>query len=452
MENTKPSVVFINRVYPPSRAATGRVLRDLARAFVKQGWDVRIITTGPVAKTEQDGPIRITRVQANEKKKTVLSYMMIWFRLFFAGLKTESPDLLVTLSDPPLLVVAGRYIAAIKKAAHIHWCHDVYPDILPSIGFNMPKIVMRFFRARCYGAMRKCDKVVAIGRCMAHYLASHGLEPGRVAVIPNWPDNELVNHEELARRRKARRLKRRKRMFGINKIRQAANSNIKSRKEKASSHDLNGARIFADLFKDETDPKFRILYPGNLGRAHPIDTIVEAMEILAPDYPEIEFVFIGNGAQFDYLAKERARLNLSNLRLLPWQPIHKFREIMESGDLHLVSMQHETSGLLVPSKIYAALAVGRPSVFVGPEDCEAGQIITDFKAGKVVPQGDATQLADIIKQYRFDSDMWFEAHEGALAAGKIFVPEESIGAWIRRAHTVIGRKESELMEQKQKAA
>ncbi len=28
---SKPSVLFINRVYPPYRGATGRVLRDLAR-------------------------------------------------------------------------------------------------------------------------------------------------------------------------------------------------------------------------------------------------------------------------------------------------------------------------------------------------------------------------------------------------------------------------------------
>jgi NAD(P)-dependent dehydrogenase (short-subunit alcohol dehydrogenase family) len=42
-----PSVLFMNRVYPPATGATGRVLRDLARAFAKAGWQVTVITCGP---------------------------------------------------------------------------------------------------------------------------------------------------------------------------------------------------------------------------------------------------------------------------------------------------------------------------------------------------------------------------------------------------------------------
>jgi hypothetical protein len=42
-----PSVLFLNRVYPPVRGATGRVLRDLARSFAADGWSVTVLTTGP---------------------------------------------------------------------------------------------------------------------------------------------------------------------------------------------------------------------------------------------------------------------------------------------------------------------------------------------------------------------------------------------------------------------
>ena len=62
----RPTILFMNRVYPPVRGATGRVLRDLAKSFAREGWHVTIITTGPKASKERDGGIRIIRVKALE--------------------------------------------------------------------------------------------------------------------------------------------------------------------------------------------------------------------------------------------------------------------------------------------------------------------------------------------------------------------------------------------------
>jgi hypothetical protein len=114
---------------------------------------------------------------------------------------------------------------------------------------------------------------------------------------------------------------------------------------------------------------------------------------------------------------------------------------MESGDLHLISMNPDAAGMLVPCKLYSALAVARPCIFVGPSHCETARTIIDFNAGAVVAQGEAQQLADTILRYRLSSDAWFTAHEGARNAGKVFTPDEAIGAWIRRARAVIGARQ-----------
>src|SRR5262249_35654055 len=151
---------------------------------------------------------------------------------------------------------------------------------------------------------------------------------------------------------------------------------------------VDGAKSYEELFRD-TEPKFRILYSGNLGRAHPVQTILDAATLLAGTNPEIEFVFVGDGPQFDRLAHERARRGLENIRFLPYQPASRLRELMESGDLHLISMSDRAAGLLVPCKLYSALAVGRPCILVGPAQSEVARIIEDFHAGTVVPQGQA---------------------------------------------------------------
>jgi len=47
----------------------------------------------------------------------------------------------------------------------------------------------------------------------------------------------------------------------------------------------------------------------------------------------------------------------------------------------------DTKGLLVPSRIYGTLSAGRPSLFIGPTDCEVGRIVLDSRSGFVVEPG-----------------------------------------------------------------
>lgn len=405
----RPSVIFVNRVYPPVRGATGRVLRDLSRAFIRDGWDVTILTTAPEAREDYDGGIRIVRFKSDIYKKNAGVYAWLWLRMLVRMISLPRHDLIVTMTDPPMLVVAGRIAARLKKSKHINWCHDLYPDLLPALGVSLPDSLMNFLRSQSRRALKSCDKVIVIGRCMAKHLTHSGMDPRRVSVIPNWPDAELIGAG--GRRRGGRR--------GVTSI----------------IDNAEGARPFEEMFRD-SDPRFRILYSGNLGRAHPVDTVLDAAALLAHQDRDIEIVFVGYGLQHEKLAQERARRGLENIRLLPWQPASRLQELMESGDVHLVTMKTEASGLLVPSKLYSALAAGRPCIFVGPDTTETARIIKDFNAGTVVAEGDAAGLAEAIRAYRYNSKTWFSAHEGAAEAGRIFTPEQSINAWIERARDV----------------
>ncbi len=412
----KPSVVFLNRVYPPVRGASGRVLRDLARAFARDGWQVSVITTGAKPGQERDGSIRITRLKSPLRGKTVRSYLRVWLRILWEGLTMPRPDLVISLTDPPLLAVAGDLIARRHRARHIHWCHDLYPDILPALGMELRERPMRFFRNLMRKTLRRADRVVVIGRCMARHVQRLGVESRRITVIPNWPDSELMAPNARTRRPISGRVAFRA----------------------AHAHQLPPeARPFEALFQDK-DPKFRVLYSGNLGRAHPVQTILEAASILNKSNPEVEFVFVGDGPLFDRLAIERARRGLENLRFLPYQPASRLRELMESGDVHLITMKHEAAGYLVPCKLYASLAVGRPSILIGPNHAETARVIDDYQAGAVVPQGDPQRLAQAILNYRLNSEAWFAAQEGARRAGRVFVPYEAMAAWIARARDAVG--------------
>lgn len=407
----KPTVLFINRVYPPYKGATGRVLRDLAQAFAQEGWAVTVVTSGSKSEKLMDGTVSVIRVKASQNK-SLWAYATVWTKLLWKALLQPRNQMVVTLTDPPLIVVAGRIVAKMKNSAHIHWCQDLYPDVMPALGLNIPNWGMNILRRLARKSMRSCDKVVVIGRCMARHLAHTGFDMAKVSVIPNWPDYELTPMGVKARNKKSLTM---------------------------TSHAvMDGKKLFSNrpFFLDES-PKFRVLYSGNLGRAHPISTIMDAAALLQETNPEIEFVFAGDGAGFEKIAQLRSRMGLDNIRLLPPQPLSRLKDLMEGGDLHLISMRHEVSGMIVPSKLYAALAAGRPCIFIGPDMCEAAKVIQEFGAGAVIGQGQSRKLAQEILNYRNDGDMWFAAQRGALKASEKFVPTNSISSWINGAKETI---------------
>ncbi len=405
----RPSVLLINRVYPPGRGSTGRMLSDLAHAFSKDGWQTYVLTTGAKASRERDGGIKVKRIKGAEKPRHDIWYIWIWFKLLITALRLPKTDLVVTMTDPPMMAVMGRWIAKARGVKHIHWCQDLYPDVFSALDVKLPAPILRQLKKISRRSMQQADKTIVIGRCMAKHLSYSGLDPRKITVIPNWPDQELLTPGEH-----------------LTEFSEAL-QNMPT---------VNGSKSYEEQLKD--GPKFRILYAGNIGRAHPVDTILRAAEALGETHPEIEFVFVGDGPGYNRIADIRTKRGMLNTRLLPYQPNSRLKEVMESGDIHLISMKEEAAGCIVPSKLYSALSVGRPCIFIGPENCETAKVVQDFKAGVVVPQGNARLLVDAILNYRMNGEAWFKAHEGAMKAGQVFVPKDSLEAWLSRARDVVG--------------
>jgi glycosyltransferase involved in cell wall biosynthesis len=159
-------------------------------------------------------------------------------------------------------------------------------------------------------------------------------------------------------------------------------------------------------------------YSGNLGRAHEVDTMIAAMRIL----PEVRFVFIGGGAQLDRVRREA----LPNVELRPYAPRERLAESLSSVDAHLVTLQPALEGLIVPSKFYGVLAVGRPVIFIGARDGELARIIESERAGFVVEPGDPEGLVQAIQS--IDPEMG--ARGRALYTTR-FAPELAFAAWER---------------------
>jgi glycosyltransferase involved in cell wall biosynthesis len=184
----------------------------------------------------------------------------------------------------------------------------------------------------------------------------------------------------------------------------------------ASLHSIDGAHN-----------RFVIGYSGNLGRAHDTSTMLAAMRELR-DENEIEFLITGGGAQLDAIQKER----LPNVRFADYAPRERLSESLSMADAHLVTLLPSLEGLIVPSKFYGVLAVGRPVLFIGSTSGELARIIVKHDCGIVIESGDGAGLARCIRELAQDRGRARAMGErGRLLYETTFAPPIAMAAWER---------------------
>jgi len=359
-----PSILFINRVYPPDSGATGRVLELVAKSFSEAGWEVRILATagpGSPAGTQIRDNVTVIRAGVPFSKTNLLlraaGYALMIPSLFLRALLLPRSDIVVTKTDPPMLLVIGPFLKLIKGSRLIHWAQDLYPEVAEEVGV-LPKRgpLAGILRGLSSLSLKSHDLVLAVGRCMAEKLRERGIDSSKIRVVPN-----IGIEQEI---RPAPRLP--------NEFRER--------------HGLGDS--------------FLVMYSGNMGRAHDFSTTLEAALAIQEKGPSsILFLFVGSGPMESWLRSEALRLNLRNVRFLPSQAEESLSTSLAAADLHLVTMKQEMTGLVVPSKFYGVLAAGRPCLFVGPVTSEVALVIRELEVGAVIQPGDQSGLADVILEF-----------------------------------------------------
>jgi hypothetical protein len=97
------------------------------------------------------------------------------------------------------------------------------------------------------------------------------------------------------------------------------------------------------------------MYSGNHSPANPLDTIVDAAKRLEDD-PRLLFMFIGGGIGKEEIDRSAGK----NVISLPYQPRGELRNSLSAADVHIVTIGDAVPGIVHPSKVYGAMAVGRP--------------------------------------------------------------------------------------------
>lgn len=382
-------IIFLNRVYWPSTAATAQLLTDLAEGLAARGWPVHVITTGE--SSSRHNGVTIHRTGAGEQHGGMLSRALNYRRFQGAARHqlasvARPGDIVVPMTDPPMLGAATARQALAQGARVVHWIQDIYPEIAavhfgPLAGFFLAPL--KTSRNSAWRSARTC---VTLGDDMRQAVASQGVPGEQIALIPNWAPREL----QAPATRSAVEMCR-------------------------SRWDLNG--------------KFVVAYSGNLGRVHEFATVLKAAERLRTE-PAVVFLFIGAGTRFEEISAIARTRGLENIRMLPPEPRETLAASLAAADVQLVTLLPEFSTLVYPSKLAGVLAAGRPVLFVGPPGGDIARLLQQEDCGASLAPGDAAGLAGTLTRWQGDAELMASLGSNARAAyERQFTFERALTQW-----------------------
>lgn len=177
---------------------------------------------------------------------------------------------------------------------------------------------------------------------------------------------------------------------------------------------------------------FVVGYAGNFGIAQGLRIVLEAADALRDD--DVAFVLVGDGPLKSELAAERERRGLDNVQIRPAVPVAEVGAVLESFDAMLVPLgSHPMLDAFIPSKLYDAMAAGRPAIVAAGG--EAAALTRETRCGLVIAPEDGAALAGAVRTLIDDP---------ALAAGLGAAGREAASAHVRSAQ--IAKLEAILQE------
>lgn len=377
MSEPVQKILVLNQFAWPDAAATAQLLDDVVRSLGTRP-DVTItIVSG--AKPYREGvhnappPANLVRIPGppvgRSRYGRLLSWITYYLGVIVYCLVGPRHDVVISMTTPPLLSVAGWLAQRIRGSRHVIWEMDVYPDIVEAAGMaRQGGWMMQRFRDRANDLRKSADSVLVLGSCMKRRLAQQGVPERKLVVCENW------------------------------------------------------ATFHGSPFCPPSLPvrPIRLLYSGNLGVAHDVDTLKGALLRLS-SLPEVEdrfqLVVAADGGRRKELEQWCTDKQTNFVHFVPLVSREELADRLASCHLGLVTQTRESLGCVVPSKFYGLLAAGRPVLYVGPSDSEVGQVISRTECGFVVEPGDSDALVELLLELERQPGLLLASGKRAFALG-----------------------------------
>ena len=185
----------------------------------------------------------------------------------------------------------------------------------------------------------------------------------------------------------------------------------------------------------EANKPIDILYCGNLGAMHDIDTLLGALdsEVMSQGKFKISFNASGpNYPAFSDALKNKVNYPFVNISLEAPLANAAWRDRMLEAQVALITLKPNAEKFVMPSKLYSALVSGQAVLAVCTYDSDLARLIDENDCGWVVEPGHPDQLWDAISEITKNAGLLGIKRQNALKAGREKYSAQVIAEeWVR---------------------
>ena len=376
--------------YSPELTGIGKYTGEMAVWLAERGHEVRVVTAPPyypawrirddyrgawyrtegalgqpvVHRTPLYVPARPTGI----KRIVHLVSFMIGSLPVLLRETYWQPEIVFTVE--PTFFCAPLTLFVAKSAGAAAWLHvqDFEVDAAFELGLLPAKgpihdAALRIEKFFTYAF----DRVSGISPRMVERAHSKGLPSSRIVLFPNWVDVDAIYPIES----------------------HANRSNLIRRELAAQVEGIEN--------------KIILLYSGNMGAKQGLELLAPLAETFETD-PRIHFIFCGDGAFRKRL--ESLVAHLSNVTLLPLQPLERLNDLLNAADIHLLPQRASAADLVMPSRLSAMLSSGRPIIATAHPGTQVA-IVVEGRGLVVLPE-DLEALRSAVLRLVEDRELRFK--------------------------------------------
>jgi putative colanic acid biosynthesis glycosyltransferase WcaI len=358
-------IVLVEQYFYPDGWGGAEIPRDIAIGLSEAGVEVEVLcgadqyaplppgaaATDPTAHGVKI--VRIPRILPGPARR-LRTLRILWFCVCAvpALLLRSRVALILTQTNPPLIVPTVALVAALRRTPFAIIAQDVYPEVLFASGATSPDGLSGRALTRLFAwAYRRANRVVVLGSFMRQRILRKGVSPERIVTISNWATGAL-------------------------------------RREHGTANPL---RVRWGL-----QNRFVVLYSGNIGVGHEFATFLAGVRYAAATRAELAVVFIGAGSRLDAVRDLTRSLGIEGrVMFRDFVPAEELPLSMGIADLALVTLREGFEGVIVPSKLFGYMARGIPTLYVGPPS-DIAEYIETAACGACCGTGQDAAVAEVL--------------------------------------------------------
>jgi len=250
-------------------------------------------------------------------------------------------------------------ISKIKGAKAVYNVQEIYPDLLINQGNIKSILIINLLKKLEKYIYNKSDAVITIDDVFYSTILPRFKDSRKLHIIPNFVDTDLYRP-------------------------------------------LKSQQILPSIFEGDNSI-IKILYAGNIGFFQDWEPVLFAAKELLDE--NIEFWIIGEGVQKDFLEKEVQDLNLTNVRIFPYQSRELIPIINNYADIHFIAINQQMEQEGFPSKVYTIMACAKPLVVVTGEKTPLFNFLKEKNCAEIVTSDRNVNFTNSIRKLAYNKEL-----------------------------------------------